>query len=82
MEGKGEEGRGGEGRGPIQSFCPRAQLVVWQPLHTRHRSRHRTRPTGNEPDRAGPRFREFGPARQEYWNCQAPPAGGPARSQL
>jgi hypothetical protein len=28
MEGKGEEGRG-----PIQSFCPRAQLVVWPPLH-------------------------------------------------
>jgi hypothetical protein len=32
MEGKGEEGRGGEGRSPIQSLCPRAQLVVWPPL--------------------------------------------------
>jgi hypothetical protein len=30
MEGKGEEGRGVEG--PIQYFCPRAQLVVWPPL--------------------------------------------------
>jgi hypothetical protein len=29
MEGKGEEGRG-----PIQSFCPRAQLVVWPPLNS------------------------------------------------
>jgi hypothetical protein len=33
MEGKGEEG---EGRGTIQSFCPRAQLVVGPPLQQSH----------------------------------------------
>ena len=55
--------------------------------NTRHRPRHTTRPTGNEPGRAGPKFGSSararpGPARQENWNFQARPAGRPARSQL
>jgi hypothetical protein len=37
-EGRGGEGRGGEGRGHIQSFCPRAQLVVWPPLEGMHQA--------------------------------------------
>jgi hypothetical protein len=55
--------------------------------NTRHRPRHTTRPTGNEPGRAGPKFGSSagarpGPLGKLEFSGPARPAGRPARSQL
>jgi hypothetical protein len=55
--------------------------------NTRHRPRHTTRPTGNEPGRAVPGLNSGGrpgpgPARQENWNFQARPGPRAARPVL